>query len=69
MAVRIAMRKYLCNIVLIPYPLHRLGLADSYHHWQSQLGRNDFTYGYQLTIAKLPLAKDLDDFQFNGNPY
>ena len=23
---------------------------------------------YQLTIAKLPLAKDLDDFQFNGTP-
>jgi DNA replication protein DnaC len=23
---------------------------------------------YQLTIAKLPLAKDLDDFQFDGTP-
>jgi DNA replication protein DnaC len=23
---------------------------------------------YQLTIAKLPLAKDLDDFQFEGTP-
>jgi IstB-like ATP binding protein len=23
---------------------------------------------YQLTIAKLPLAKDLDDFQFGGTP-
>jgi hypothetical protein len=23
---------------------------------------------YQLTIAKLPLAKDLDDFQFAGTP-
>ncbi len=23
---------------------------------------------YQLTIAKLPLAKDLDNFQFNGTP-
>jgi DNA replication protein DnaC len=23
---------------------------------------------YQLTIAKLPLAKDLDDFQFEGSP-
>src|SRR5438105_4905842 len=23
---------------------------------------------YQLTIAKLPLAKDLDDFQFEGAP-
>jgi DNA replication protein DnaC len=23
---------------------------------------------YQLTIAKLPLAKDLDDFEFNGTP-
>src|SRR5437867_1356533 len=23
---------------------------------------------YQLTIAKLPLAKDLDDFQFKGTP-
>ena len=23
---------------------------------------------YQLTIAKLPLAKDLDDFEFDGTP-
>jgi IstB-like ATP binding protein len=23
---------------------------------------------YQLSIAKLPLAKDLDDFQFDGTP-
>src|SRR5690349_22656885 len=23
---------------------------------------------YQLTIAKLPIAKDLDDFQFEGTP-
>src|ERR1700716_2550157 len=23
---------------------------------------------YQLTIAKLPLAKDFDDFQFEGTP-
>ena len=23
---------------------------------------------YQLTIAKLPLAKDIDDFQFDGTP-
>src|SRR5437763_7990467 len=23
---------------------------------------------YQLTIAKLPLAKDIDDFAFNGTP-
>src|ERR1041384_3492542 len=23
---------------------------------------------YQLTIAKLPLAKDLNDFQFEGSP-
>ena len=23
---------------------------------------------YQLTIAKLPLAKDLDDFHFEGTP-
>ncbi len=23
---------------------------------------------YQLTIAKLPLAKDLDDFEFTGTP-
>src|ERR1700730_8208661 len=23
---------------------------------------------YQLTIAKLPLAKDIDDFQFEGTP-
>ena len=23
---------------------------------------------YQLTIAKLPLAKDFDDFQFDGTP-
>jgi hypothetical protein len=23
---------------------------------------------YQLTIARLPLAKDLDDFQFEGAP-
>jgi DNA replication protein DnaC len=23
---------------------------------------------YQLAIAKLPLAKDLDDFQFEGTP-
>ena len=23
---------------------------------------------YQLTIAKLPLAKDLDDFQFENTP-
>src|SRR5438128_8375793 len=23
---------------------------------------------YQLTIAKLPLAKDLEDFQFEGTP-
>jgi hypothetical protein len=23
---------------------------------------------YQLTIAKLPLAKDLDDFEFEGTP-
>lgn len=23
---------------------------------------------YQLTIAKLPLAKDLEDFQFDGRP-
>ena len=23
---------------------------------------------YQLTIAKLPLAKDLDDFDFTGTP-
>ena len=23
---------------------------------------------YQITIAKLPLAKDLDDFQFEGTP-
>ena len=23
---------------------------------------------YQLTIAKLPLAKDVDDFAFNGTP-
>ena len=23
---------------------------------------------YQLTIAKLPLAKDLDEFTFNGSP-
>ena len=23
---------------------------------------------YQLTIAKLPLAKDFDDFQFAGTP-
>ena len=23
---------------------------------------------YQLTIAKLPLAKDIDDFQFGGAP-
>jgi DNA replication protein DnaC len=23
---------------------------------------------YQLTIAKLPLAKDLDDFQYEGTP-
>jgi hypothetical protein len=23
---------------------------------------------YQLTIARLPLAKDLDDFQFEGTP-
>ena len=26
------------------------------------------TIKYQLTIAKLPLAKDLDDFQFEGTP-
>jgi hypothetical protein len=24
---------------------------------------------YQLTTAKLPLAKDLDDFDFTSNPY
>jgi hypothetical protein len=23
---------------------------------------------YQMTIAKLPLAKDIDDFAFNGTP-
>src|SRR5580700_10813760 len=23
---------------------------------------------YQMTIAKLPLAKDIDDFQFDGTP-
>jgi IstB-like ATP binding protein len=33
---------------------------------EGQLGSGSIKY--QLTIAKLPLAKDLDDFQFEGAP-
>jgi DNA replication protein DnaC len=31
-------------------------------------GKQAHSIKYQLTIAKLPFAKDLDDFEFNGTP-
>src|SRR6202007_566125 len=36
--------------------------------WRTADRRGQREAGYQLTIAKLPLAKDLDDFEFTGTP-
>ena len=45
----------------------------STHCWRSAQRRDQRekqarSIKYQLTIAKLPLAKDLEDFQFEGTP-
>ena len=40
------------------------------HRWRpaDRRGQREAGTRYQLTIAKLPLAKDLDDFEFTGTP-
>jgi DNA replication protein DnaC len=39
-----------------------------YSQWRWLVDEGVRSIRYQLTIAKLPLAKDLDDFQFEGSP-
>jgi len=49
-------------------PYLRLTVGDPFSRHAGEKDRVRYWYKYQLTIAKLPLAKDLDDFQFEGTP-